>query len=383
MGIAGIFCFLGLRNRNHVANTKAKSEPQIFVVAMARAPFRLEAAQSATAAPTVVKDLLRCGNWNIQGKPWNVTPDTLLSVRENFARFKAAGNRVPLIWEHDGGAESRSGDLQDLFISGDTLYGKFAVTNQKYQASFGTVAGDETPHEVSVEVYESFTDGTGQTYAPCLTHVAIVLNPVVPGQGPFKRLSAKGKHQMAAADTTESVDTFGIDEVKKMLADAGFPIPDVATTKESVMAAFMAMVGPVDATEDTATGTDAEAMETTPVPAMNMSLRGRAVEYLRKQLSARIAAEAATAKAAFTTAVEALVSDNKIQPAMKDNLIAAGDASKWQLSILSPFQSLPNAVRTQSPTKGMQLSAASNNQETEAERKARIRQFAGAPATRS
>ena len=320
-----------------MAKTKAKPEQRRFAEWVPGGPFRLEAAYTPPATgqtvtpPVVVKDLLRTGNWNIQGKPWNVTPETLVAVRDSFARFKANGNRVPLIWEHDGGAESRSGDLAELFIQGDTLYGKFPITDTKYQASFGTVAGDETPHEVSVEVYESFTDGTGKTYAPCLTHVAIVINPVVPGQGPFKRLSNSNRRlRMAKEDVPEgdgTADNFSIDEVKQMLADAGFTIPDIATTKESVMAAFMAMVGPAE-TPDDPPSTEVAAMESTPVPAMNMSLRGRAVEHYRKQLSARIAAESATAKAAFTTAVEALVTDNKIAPAMKENLIAAGDASK-------------------------------------------------------
>jgi len=370
-----------------VAKTKAKPEQRRFAEWVPRGPFRLEAAYSppptgqAATPPVVVKDLLRVGNWNIQGKPWAVTPETLVAVRDNFARFKQAGNRVPLIWEHDGGAESRSGDLSELFIQGDTLYGKFPITDHKYQASFGTVAGDETPHEVSVEVYESFTDGTGKTYSPCLTHVAIVINPVVPGQGPFKRLSTRGKMQMAkdttATDGGDGADNFSIDEVKQMLADAGFTIPDIATTKESVMAAFMAMVGPAEVSDDPPS-TEVAAMESTPVPAMNMSLRGRAVEHYRKQLSARIAAESATAKAAFTTAVEALVTDNKIAPAMKENLIAAGDASKWQLSMLAPFQSLPNAVRTQSPTKGMQLSAA-GKQADDDDWRARAARCAGVP----
>ncbi len=375
-----------------MAKTKAKPEPRRFAEWVPNGPFRLEAAYSpppsgqTSTPPVVVKDLLRVGNWNIQGKPWNVTPETLIAVRDNFAKFKAAGNRVPLIWEHDGGAASRSGDLAELFIQGDTLYGKFPITDTKYQASFGTVAGDETPHEVSVEVYESFTDGTGKTYAPCLTHVAIVINPVVPGQGPFKRLSTRGKMQMAKDTTVPegdgTADNFSIDEVKKMLADAGFAIPDIATTKESVMAAFLALVGPEETSEEPA-ATDASAMETTPVPAMNMSMRGKAVEHYRKQLSARIAAESATAKAAFTTAVEALVTDNKIQPAMKETLLATGETAKWQLSLLAPFQALPQAVRTQSPTKGMQLSAASRTNETEEQRKARIRQFAGAAPSKN
>lgn len=356
-------------------------QPTCFVVGVPRSPFRLEAS-AAAGPPTVVKDLLRVGNWNIQGKPWRVDRETLQSVRDNFARFKANGNRVPLIWEHDGGAESRSGDLSELFIDGDTLYGKFAITDAKHQASFGSVTGDETAHEVSVEVYENFTDGDGNNYAPCLTHVAIVINPVVNHQGPFKRLSARGKIQMAkdtGAVDGEVADTFTIDEVKQMLADAGFAIPDIASTKESVQAAFMAMVGGSGGSEPTETP-DVAAMETTPVPAMSMSLRGKTIDHYRKQLSVRIAAETENAKTAFVSAVDGLVTANKIQPALKDGLIAAGETAKWQLSILKPFESLPTAVKTQAPTKGMQLSATTPGGEDAAKVKAELaRLFVGTP----
>lgn len=177
----------------------------------------------------------------------------------------------------------------------------------------------------------------------------------------------------------ETDDTFTIDEVKQMLADAGFAIPDIATTKESVQAAFMAMVGGTAGSEPAETP-DVAAMETTPVPAMSMSLRGKTIDHYRKQLSERIAAETENAKTAFVSAVDGLVTANKIQPALKDGLIAAGETAKWQLSILKPFESLPTAVKTQAPTEGMQLSATTPGSEDAAKAKAeRARLFVGTP----
>ena len=143
-----------------------------------------------TPLPVVEKDILRVGTWHLSDdSTWRVTPDTLRRIAGNFARSRAAGNRVPWIVNHDGGAANRIGDVVRLEVRGDTLVARLAVTDRRYAADFGE-PGDTSEHEVSVEVQEPWADGTGQRYPIALTHVANVLNPVVTRQGPAIRVLA-------------------------------------------------------------------------------------------------------------------------------------------------------------------------------------------------
>lgn len=337
-----------------------------------KTPFRLQA-NNGGGKVYVLKDVLRVGRYKLPDQQagryageWNVTPETLASLRTNFYRFAASGQTVPLIVGHDAILD-RPGRVVDLTIDGDTLYARCEIDHKKYQLSFGCQPGDESPYEVSIEAWESFLASDGETYAPCLTHVAIVNQPVVGNQKPFKRLSqiskSKGRKRMAAEKETDDGEgaggeSFTVDEVKKLLTDAGFAMPDIATTKEAVMAAFLALVGPA-AAEPAADEMETQ-MAATPIGQLSMVQRGRVVDALRKKLSAINAAQTANAKAAFEAGVKELLDGNRITPAMGESLTQAGGVAAWQLSMLAPFRQLPpNAARTERPTQGMQLSATS------------------------
>lgn len=338
---------------------------------------------STAQYPRFEKDILRVGQWEVstvdnKGKPcresWDVTPRLLSQIVENFQAFAANGNRCPWIVDHDGGADERYGDVVSLRIEGDTLWAVCELQEKKYQASFGDEPGDETPQEVSVDVRDNFTDGAKNHYPICLIHVANVVNPVVTNQRGFRRLSfvSKGRQMAKAKDdgTDAGADTFSIDEVKKMLADAGYALPEIAKTKESVMASFMALTGgetsdePVDESGIPALPMDgnmASLEGANPrVLRMMLSKAGKQLSLANKEKAAIEAARTADAKAAYETEVETLLTDNKINPADKPELIQAGKDSGWRLSLLSSHKRLPGNATPQTPT-SRQLSANGGN----------------------
>ena len=156
---------------------------------------------AAAPRPVAVrKDVLRVGRWRLaDGSTWTVTPETLRRLAAAFGRFRAAGHRVPWLCGHDGGAADRIGDVTALSVVGDRLYATCTVLDPAVAARFG--AGGEAADEVSVEVARGWTDGAGRRYDLLLTHVATVLHPVVPHQGPFVRLGrcrggAGGRHRL-------------------------------------------------------------------------------------------------------------------------------------------------------------------------------------------
>ncbi len=351
----------------------AKATERQFVCVTTNGKFR-RLDIGTVGYPRFEKDILRVGRWEVStvddaGKPckesWDVTPKLLSMLVENFNRFAANGNRCPWIIDHDGGAEERYGDVVALRVDDETLWATHELQEKKYQASFGEQPGDETPQEVSVDVRDNFKDGAGNFYPVCLIHVANVVNPVVTNQRGFRRLSlvSKGRQMAkAAADTgSENADTFSIDEVKKMLADAGYAVPDIATTKESVMASFMALTGSEG-------GEDPAADDTSGIPPLptdgNMASldaasprtlkmwvkqSARQLSIVNKEKAAIEAARAADAKAAFESDVETLLAENKITPADKPELIESGKSSGWKLSMLAPFKRLQGNATPQDP----------------------------------
>jgi hypothetical protein len=325
-----------------------------------------------------------------------VTPKLLSNLVENFGRFSAAGNRCPWIADHDGGADERYGDVVALRIVGDTLWATHELQEKKYQASFGEQPGDETPQEVSVDVRDNFRDGAGNFYPICLVHVANVVNPVVTNQRGFRRLSfvSKGR-QMAKAAMDTATDTFTMDEVKTLLGSAGMAVPSEVDNKDKLMGYMLAQGGAEAAEPDASASSDGTATASMdPGPGLipsggeikTLSLAQSRIRTVEKQLAderrMRLSLETKAtedAKSAYVGKVDSLINANRLTPAMKEGLVKAGETSKWQLSLLTPFEAMPNtAVHTTS--KSRQFGNGSHGDtpdETDEQRKARAKKFAG------
>lgn len=349
-----------------------------------------------SATPRVRKDILRVGKWIVDGESqaWEVTTKTLSALVDNFRRFRANGNRCPLIWDHDGGSEGRVGDVVDLTIDGDVLYATCEIQDPKHLSSFGSKPGDESKHECSVEVAEPFTDGGGNTYPICLTHLAVCLNPVVAGQGPFRRLSTgkikMAKKRLADDEPVEGVDSFSVDEVKEMLGKAGFTIPDVATSKESVMAAFLALAGETETPEEAVPEVPAEVTDAVMASATPQQLRvwfkreNIKRMSLQKTIDADKAAREADAKKSFETELETLVTAGKVHLSHKDDILANAKDCKYRLSLLAPFKAAGAVVPTNGTIKQLGIKIAGETEEQAAARKKQLaKAFVGSAGVRA
>lgn len=137
----------------------------------------------ASSPRRLLKDVLRVGRWNVGGKVWDVTKETLLQIANNFLAYRLRGGDCPLVWNHSNDARDRVGDVEEVRIEGDRL---LAVVNVKSDADAEQI---QKVGKVSVSVAPEWTDGTGQTYREHLVHVGVVNHPVVPDQEPFVELS--------------------------------------------------------------------------------------------------------------------------------------------------------------------------------------------------
>lgn len=341
--------------------------------------------------PVVEKDILKVGTWHVVDEngdrtPWNVTHKTLLSLCQQFKRCRSAGNRIPWIEDHEGGAGQRVGDVVGLRISGNDLIARCQVTDRKYRASYGA-AGENTSQEVSVEVQENWMDGAGNVYPIALTHLANVINPVVTGQKPFKRVLSlrKPKRIIRMADETKpgnSVDGEGTGgniafaNVVAMLEKYfEVTVPDSVTdepTLDAFLAGLITTPGEEVAEEETpaedVTGGDLAGIESSP---MYMSLK-RKLDSATKRLALVEKSE----KDAFHSEVESLVTDNHLTPADGKEIRAEADRCKsYSLSLLKPYRRLAkNAVHLGGVAKQLGAGATEGGKSEEAEKAVKARQ---------
>lgn len=318
---------------------------------MEEAPFRvcaLGAAGDTHQFPVVEKDVLRVGRWFPEGRngasgAWTVTRDTLRQLTKNFYRMRREGNRVPWIWEHDGGAKERIGDVADLWVAGDALYARCQVTDKAHQFSFGAKTGDETAHEVSVEVSSNWTDGKGNQYDLALTHLAVVINPVVTDQGPFRRLSLKGKTRMAkedeGAEGGSDASNWTLAEVKELLQKAGVNLPDSATTKEAIVAVVDSQSVAPEAGADDAElpmAIDNLAPEQMTPSQLSLALRRTRMSLAgaKDRISALEKAGTDAQRKSFESQLDSLIAAGDVKPAEKDEILADGASCSFRLSLL-------------------------------------------------
>lgn len=318
----------------------------------------------STSLPVVEKDILRVGHWKPGGDSWHVSPKTLRNICDQFKRYRANGNRVPWIVDHEGGADQRIGDVVALRVDGDRLVARCQVTDKRYSLSFGDKPGDTSSQEVSVEVYEPWEDGAGNRYPIALTHLANVINPVVTGQQPFKRILSLRKKVRRMAEETVAEDTgeeiasaaVSLDALLSKLATAlGVPVPDTVVDEASLFAwldGLMTTPGEEETAEDAA-AVEEISSDVVPVPTdspMYMSLKKQ-----NDDLRRRLALVEKSEREAYHAKLDQLAKDNKITPAEARQYKADADAIKtYRLSLLAPLDRLTGtAVHTGGVAKRM------------------------------
>lgn len=133
-----------------------------------------------------VKDLIRAGRWSkgaVGGVTFDVPVKRLKHWADSFAKMKAAGIKVPVPLGHTTDPEKNRGEVVDMFVEGDTLYGVIDL-----------IGHDSLPlasrAEVSIFAEPTMMSGDGQRYDDVITHVALVTDPVVNNQDGFTPVAA-------------------------------------------------------------------------------------------------------------------------------------------------------------------------------------------------
>lgn len=154
----------------------------------------------------MLKDALRTGRWRIgqsdNGESifWEVTPQVLATLASEFRRAKANGVRVNLVWGHGdvstGVVDPRDliAPIEDVFVVGNVLWVSARVSADDAHRLRNPACA------VSVRVIENWTDGAGRNYSLMLLHVAVVDQPVVTRQQPFRDFSNTSRYRSRPLD---------------------------------------------------------------------------------------------------------------------------------------------------------------------------------------
>ncbi len=252
---------------------------------------------------------------------FEVTRATLEQLVKNFRSARSAGNRIPWIWNHDGKAQDRIGDLVDLQIRGQTLVGQLQVLDESAKLSFGNQPGELTFQEVSIEITEHWVDGKGNQYPLAITHVANVLNPVVPNQKPFRRVFANsavvGNTPSADPQTSEQTELARL--VRRLNRMFNTQLPESVKSLRELNARLL--LGPTN-------GADGKvAARSTPTQQFQLDDAGRQAKYQ------------------FAQAIDKLIVDNRLTPAEgKELMRTANQYQIYELALLKPYQRLGSAM---------------------------------------
>jgi len=135
-----------------------------------------------------VKDLITAGTWYKGNQAHDVPVERLNHWADTFAAMSKAGVKVPLPLGHTNDADKNRGYVADMFVRDNadgkpTLYMAADLIGEDAIALANRV-------EVSINAEPELKAGDGKTFSDCLTHVALVTDPVVNGQGPFVKLAA-------------------------------------------------------------------------------------------------------------------------------------------------------------------------------------------------
>lgn len=331
---------------------------------------RLDVASSARFE----KDILRADDYRVGDRLWHVDGAKLREIESNFRRAKANGNTIPVQWGHSDDARDRLGDVLDLEVRGDTLFAIFDSKSPDDAKKLGVTA-----NEVSVEVREPWTDGKGNVYPTALTHLAVVNLPVVPNQGPMLRLSLisggnmSTKTRRLATGDSEAVDGEGGDntmisvkEVVAMLKEAGKSLPDEVKTADELKLAWK-VLNPSAAPEEKPAEEEAASMSDLPVVQASLIRE-------RDALRAEVAGFKAQQESAYRGELEQLVVQGSLLAADRENLLAVGKSTSWNLSTLEPFKRIKAGSAVKTTSKVRQLSTLGNQpEETPEQRRERAR----------
>jgi hypothetical protein len=165
--------------------------------------------------------------------------DKLVTISKNTNAMIAAGLKIPAPFKHLRNAVPTIDDVTTDSYDNSGYWEKFEIEEKDGKKTLygvidapGDVANLSTPagkltntiKEVSACIKNSWVDGLGRSWGPCVLHCAPVLHPVVPGQSGFSLL--EDSVALSLSDVVADTDLLSLGELSKELTDTvGLHIP--------------------------------------------------------------------------------------------------------------------------------------------------------------
>lgn len=130
--------------------------------------------------PILTHEAAKTGLWHKGDAQFNIAPADLDAMEANFRLAKRNGIRIPVVWGHSDDARDQAGEVLSLRRAGEALIAKVWIASRAHAIQIATTAMSVSPRIVS-----SFKDGLGNAYGMFLEHLALVTDPVMPGQQPW------------------------------------------------------------------------------------------------------------------------------------------------------------------------------------------------------
>lgn len=325
---------------------------------------------------------------------WDVTPQILKQVVNNYDLAKARGCDCNLVWGHsDDARDLADGDIDDVFFDGETLYADLSTDDANEARRI------KRAKRVSVRISPEFHDGHGNIYHEHLLHVGIVQHPVVTGQGPFIELSlikepknmaffrSKKPRDLAddaAAEGGDSAvaDAMGgtmptaskssFEELKPILAKALDVIAKFAgndvlklgstVTDETLLPEFTlkvdfadGMVGGSSPAAPAGGDTATEVLTPQDLKIKTLEARNLALEQAAQLRDLELKSKG---KVEFSQRLDALSTKGVLDASLRKSLENAGEKFSYDLSLLAPFEKMVGGrVPTQSRVRSLSTAA--------------------------
>lgn len=152
-----------------------------FVLQLSTSPAT-ELGLSVSGLTQFRKELIRVGSYvkNSTKQSFTVALETLNHWVKTFDLWLANGNKVSIPMAHDraGDTESNQGWVTAMSVEGNSLYGVMELKDPALALT----------SDVSIYVPVEVVDGKGIKYKVPITHVALCVDPVIPGLESFEKL---------------------------------------------------------------------------------------------------------------------------------------------------------------------------------------------------
>lgn len=149
-----------------------------------------------------------------------LTVDRMAKWVDAFNRLKAKGYRTPAPFDHlleaspfrvgqamNVPADKNGGFWNRLWLDGETLMGELESPGKASDHNSPASKVGTTVKETSVYAVPKWKDGTGEEYEEVLSHIALVVNPIEPGQANFQPVEgialAMSQHIESGSDTRQ------------------------------------------------------------------------------------------------------------------------------------------------------------------------------------